>query len=34
VFVAGDSKGVDRVSLVLKQVSDAYDEYRIGLSQA
>ena len=34
VFVAGDSKGVDRVSLVLKQVSDAYGEYRVGLSQA
>ena len=34
VFVAGDSKRVDRVSLVLKQVSDAYGEYRVGLSQA
>ena len=34
VFVAGDSKGVDRVSLVLKQVSDAYGEYQVGLSQA
>ena len=34
VFVAEDSKGVDRVSLVLKQVSDAYGEYRVGLSQA
>ena len=34
VFVAGDSKGVDRVSLVLKRVSDAYGEYRVGLSQA
>ena len=34
VFVAGDSKGVDRDSLVLKQVSDAYGEYRVGLSQA
>ena len=33
VFVAGDSKGVDRVSLVLKQVSDTYGEYRVGLSQ-
>ena len=29
VFVAGDSKGVDRVSLVLKRVSDAYGEYRV-----
>ena len=34
VFVAGDSEGVDRVSLVLKRVSDAYGEYRVGLSQA
>ena len=34
VFVAGDSKGVDRISLVLKRVSDAYGEYRVGLSQA
>ena len=34
VFVAGDSEGVDQVSLVLKQVSDAYGEYRVGLSQA
>ena len=34
VFVAGDSKGVDRVSLILKRVSDAYGEYRVGLSQA
>ena len=34
VFVAGDSKGVDRVSLVLKLASDAYGEYRVGLSQA
>ena len=34
VFVAGDSEGVDRVSLVLKQVSDTYGEYRVGLSQA
>ena len=33
-FVAGDSEGVDRVSLVLKRVSDAYGEYRVGLSQA
>ena len=34
VCVAVDSEGVDRVSLVLKQVSDAYGEYRVGLSQA
>ena len=34
VCVAGDSKGVDRVSLVLKRASDAYGEYRVGLSQA
>ena len=34
VFVARDSEGVDRVSLVLKRVSDAYGEYRVGLSQA
>ena len=34
VFVAGDSEGVDRVSLVLKLASDAYGEYRVGLSQA
>ena len=34
VFVAGDSKGVDRASLVLKRASDAYGEYRVGLSQA
>ena len=34
VFVAGDSEGVDRVSLVLKRASDAYGEYRVGLSQA
>ena len=33
VLVAGDSKEVDRVSLVLKQVSDAYGEYQVGLSQ-
>ena len=33
VCVAGDSEGVDRVSLVLKQASDAYGEYRVGLSQ-
>ena len=32
VYVAGDSEGVDRVSLVLKRASDAYGEYRVGLS--
>ena len=32
VFVARDSKGVDRASLVLKQASDAYGEYRVGLT--
>ena len=34
VCVAGDSKGEDRVGLVLKRASDAYGEYRVGLSQA
>ena len=34
VCVAGDSEGVDQVSLVLKRASDAYCEYRVGLSQA
>ena len=34
VCVAGDSEGVDRVSLILKRASDAYGEYRVGLSQA
>ena len=34
VYVAGDSEGVDQVSLVLKRASDAYGEYRVGLSQA
>ena len=32
--VVGDSEGGDRVSLVLKRASDAYGEYRVGLSQA
>ena len=32
VCVAGDSEGEDRVSLVLKRASDAYGEYRVGLS--
>ena len=34
VCVARDSEGEDRVSLVLKRASDAYDDYRVGLSQA
>ena len=34
VCVARDRDGVDRVSLVLKRASDAYGEYRVGLSQA
>jgi hypothetical protein len=34
VFVAGDSEGKELVSLVLKRASDAYDEYRVGLTQA
>ena len=34
VCVAGDSEGGDRVSLVLKRASDAYGEYRVGLTQA
>ena len=34
VCVAGDSKGEDWVSLVLKRASDAYGEYRVGLTQA
>ena len=34
VCVAGDSEGEDRVSLVLKRASDAYNEYRVGLTQA
>ena len=34
VCAAGDSEGVDRVSLVLKRASDTYGEYRVGLSQA
>ena len=33
VCVAVDSEGVDRVSLVPKRASDAYGEYRVGLSQ-
>ena len=34
VFVAGDSEGEDRVSLVSKRALDAYGEYRVGLTQA
>ena len=34
VFVAGDSEGEDRVSLVLKRASNAYGEYLVGLTQA
>ena len=34
VFVAGDSEGEDRVSLVLKRASDVYGGYRVGLTQA
>jgi hypothetical protein len=30
--VAGDSKGEERVSLVLKRASNAYGEYRVGLT--
>ena len=33
VCVAKDSKGVDRASLVPKRASDAYGEYRVGLTQ-
>ena len=32
--VARDSEGEDHVSLVLKWASDAYGEYRVGLTQA
>jgi hypothetical protein len=34
VFVAGDSEGEELVSPVLKRASDAYGEYRVGLTQA
>ena len=34
VCMAGDNEGEDRVSLVLKRASDAYGEYRVGLTQA
>jgi hypothetical protein len=33
VIVAGDSKGEELVSLILKRPSDAYSEYRVELSQ-
>jgi hypothetical protein len=32
VIVTGNSEGEDRVSLVLKRASDAYGEYRVGLT--
>jgi hypothetical protein len=34
VIVAGDSEREELVSMVLKRASDAYDEYRVGLTQA
>jgi hypothetical protein len=34
VIVARDSKREELVSLVLKRASDAYGEYRVGLTQA
>jgi hypothetical protein len=34
VFVAGDNEGEELVSPVLKRASDAYGEYRVGLTQA
>jgi hypothetical protein len=34
VIMAGDSKREELVSLVLKRVSDAYSEYRVGRTQA
>jgi hypothetical protein len=34
VFVAGDSEGEELDSPVLKRASDAYSEYRVGLTQA
>jgi hypothetical protein len=33
-FMAEDSEGEELVSLVLKRASDAYSEYRVGLTQA
>jgi hypothetical protein len=32
VFVTGDSEGEDLVSPILKRASDAYGEYRVGLT--
>jgi hypothetical protein len=34
VIVAGDSEGEEQVSPVLKRASNAYGEYRVGLTQA
>jgi hypothetical protein len=34
VFVARDSEGEELVSPALKRASDAYGEYRVGLTQA
>jgi hypothetical protein len=34
VFVAGDSEEEELASPVLKRASDAYGEYRVGLTQA
>jgi hypothetical protein len=34
LFVARDSEGEELVSPVLKRASDAYGEYRVGLTQA
>jgi hypothetical protein len=34
VIVAGNSKGEEQVSPVLKRASNAYGEYRVGLTQA
>jgi hypothetical protein len=34
VIVARDSEGEELVSPVLKRASDAYGEYRVGLTQA
>jgi hypothetical protein len=34
VFVTGDSEGKELVSPIMKRASDAYGEYRVGLTQA
>jgi hypothetical protein len=34
VFVAEDSEGEELVSPILERASDAYGEYRVGLTQA